>query len=164
MKNYILSLIALFAVTGMSHATTVSQTVAAGQSTNLVQGACKVTQLVTTATTATNALLQFVDAPTATNFTYVLPAYTNTLVYATNNIFTITNTWFGSTTLVTNLQLVTATQTVASTTNTYPARVSLAALASSGASLQSVNYYFVNGVQLTNAGVGTAIGTVTYTK
>lgn len=149
--------------TFQASALTSSQTVFVGSMTNalvLVNGSATISQIIVTATTATNVSVNIVDTPTNV-LTYVVPAYTNSIQYATNYITSWTN-FYGVAQSDTNIALITTNVAVASVTNNYPVRLSIAALASTSSTFSGVNYYFNNGVWLTNTGSGTAAVTITY--
>ena len=159
MKQFIASLAIGFAVVLGVNANTVTSTLVSGAVTNLVNGPCKVTQIALSAT-STNASAFVVDCSTNT-LVYVIPAYTNISYYVTNGVQYWTNYW-GATTLVTNTALAWVTNSVAQTTNSYPTRAAMSALASTTAKLDQVSYYFSNGVEVTNTGTGNQSITITY--
>lgn len=161
MKKYIVSSVAFLASALIAGATSLTITgLNPLQATNFISGPCKVTQFIVSAN-STNVAVKFVDAPTATNWTYSVSAYTNTLSYATNLVYSYTNYW-GAVTTLTNLQLVDTTVLVPATNYTYATRVQVDALAGTSTTLQSVNYYFINGCQVTNTSSGIAAITATY--
>jgi hypothetical protein len=148
-----------------SSAATISVTVAPGTMTNLLgslSGPVKVTQVQLTAggTTVTNVLVY--DTPTNVT-SFVQAAYTNSIVYGTNQITSWTNYW-GNVNSTTNVALVIVTNNVvASVTNSYPLRLNLSALANTTTKFDSVNYYFLSGIWATNAvGDGSATFNITY--
>ena len=162
----ILSLIALLATFAFSaNATIVTVTCLPGTSTNIFTGGAIVKSVLITAPTSTNTVGWFFDAPISTNFTYVIPAYSNTVSYATNLVTSNTN-YNNYVQLFTNLSLVDLTNNVVpATTNFYPERIAMAALGGTSASLGAVNYQFINGMAVTNpttAPGGPITVTVTY--
>lgn len=165
MKKYIIS--ALMGVSFIASATSVSTTIAPGGVFSLVSasanvGSYSVRQVGITATTATNALVALVDAP-STNLTYINAAYTNRLSYGTNWNTTWTN-FYGvvQTNPTPIIALIDVTNTVAASTNSYATRLIAGAAANSTAVFSGVNYYFDQGVLLTNQGSGTATVVITY--
>ena len=165
MKKILIS--ALMGISLIASATSVSTTIVPGGVFNLVSaspnfGSFLVRQVAITATTATNALVALLDAP-STNTLYVNPAYTNRLSYGTNWNIAWTN-FYGvvqtNTTPIT--ALIDITNTVPAATNSYATRLIAGAAANSTAVFQGVNYYFDNGVLLTNQGSGTATVVITY--
>jgi hypothetical protein len=165
MKKYLIS--ALMGITLVASATSVSTTINPGGVFSLVTasanvGSFQVRQVGITATTATNALVALLDAP-STNLTYINKAYTNMLSYGTNWNTTWTN-FYGvvQTNPTPIVVLYDVTNTVAASTNSYPTRLIAGAVANSTAVFQGVNYYFDQGVLLTNQGSGTATVVITY--
>lgn len=166
MKKYIAT-IALIGLTFVSQSfgATVTLLVQPGTFTNLlsVQGSAKVTQISVAATTATNTTVALVDCPT-NQLTYVVPAYTNVLSYATNIVVSWTN-YFGVVNYSTNTYaLVRVTNSVASVTNNYPIRSTISSLGGTTTTTTGVNYWFVNGLWVTNTSgsPGPAAVTITY--
>ena len=144
---------------------TQSVTVANGTMTNVwlsFNQPTYVKQIIITSTTATNAVAQVVD--TSTNLlTYTVSAYTNVLSYATNWNTTWTN-FYGN--VQTNPEPIVAlidyaTNAVPSTTNSYP-YMSIGAAANTTYKLDQVNYYFRNGIWVTNIGSSPFIFTIVY--
>jgi len=165
MKKYIIS--ALLGVSFAASAVTVSTTLAPLQSYNLLTlspnvGSFLVKQIGITATTGTNAIVALIDAP-STNLSYINPAYTNRISYGTNWNTTWTN-FYGV--VQTNYSPIIAqidvTNTVAASTNNYTTRLIAGAAANSTAVFQGVNYYFDQGVLVTNTSSGNATIVVTY--
>lgn len=149
---------------GYVKAATTSLTIAAGVMTNLItlnNGSVKVTQFVLTSTGTNISSIQAID--TYTNWLkYTNSAYTNILTYGTNLVVTWTN-YYGATNTVTNSgSLVDITNSVAGTTNTFPVRVILATPTNSSTRIDNVNYYFNDGIWITNTGSGNANVTITY--
>jgi len=128
---------------------------------NLFGGYAKITS-VTLVANPTNTAVVLYDAPT-NNWSYTTPAYTNTISYATNYVNSYTN-YYGVTTLITNLALVDVANTVAASTNTYPARVGVSALASTTTTINPTAYVFENGVWATNNSSGIATLTVSFVQ
>jgi len=165
MKKYIIS--ALLGVSFIASANTISTTIAPAGVFSLLSaganyGSFTVRQVGITATTATNALVALVDAP-STNFTYVNAAYTNRLSYGTNWNTTWTN-FYGvvQTNPIPIIALIDVTNTVAASTNSFSTRLIAGAAANSTAVFNGVNYYFDQGVLLTNMGSGNATVVITY--
>ena len=172
------------AVVGLAistQAATFTLTLAAGTATNALQalsginssgGLIKLSQVSVTATTASNTLVYVYDAP-LTNYNGVLNAlsytnapYTNTLSVLTNMITSITN-WYGVVQSLTNYQLIDITNNaVSGSTNLYPLRIAIAAAAGTTYTYPNQNYYFQNGILITNASptAGNASFTFTYTQ
>lgn len=165
MKKYLIS--ALMGVSLVASATSVSTTINPGGVFSLLTasanvGSFNVRQVAITATTATNAIVALIDAP-STNLTYINAAYTNRLSYGTNWNTTWTN-FYGvvQTNPIPIVALIDVTNTVAASTNSYATRLIAGAASSSTAVFQGVNYYFDNGVLLTNQGSGAATVIITY--
>jgi len=138
----------------------VSVTLNANGYVNMLSNACRVGQILVTGNTSTNVTLQLVDTYSGalTNF---IPAFTNTVSYGTNYVWTYTN-YFGVTTTLTNFQLVDLTNNlVAAYTNTYPT-IPLAALGNTTAVINNANYTFYRGIWVTNTGLGAASVTIQY--
>lgn len=144
-------------------ALTTSITVLPGTYTNaltLINGSARVSQVIVSSTTSTNTSVLLIDAPT-NQLTYIVPAYTNRVSYATNYITSWTN-YYQVAQSDTNIALIDVTNLVQSTTNTWPQRMGLASLGGSATAFTGVNYYFNNGIWITNTGSGTANVTITY--
>ena len=151
-----------------SYANSISQTVYPGTMTNLLSfgpnfGSVNIKQFILTATTSTNASVALVD--TTTNATsYVLPAYTNRLSYATNWNTTWTN-FYGvvQTNPIPIVVLIDVTNNlVPATTNYYRTPITTAVGGNLSVVYQGVNYYFDQGLWVTNTGSGTSLITITY--
>ncbi len=164
-KTIISALLGVSIVTS-SIANTVTTTIAPAGYVNLLPGfnqSILVSQVIITATTATNVSALIIDTPTNV-LTYINPAYTNTISYATNyntvwtNYYGVTQTNYAAYTALIDL----TNNLVASTTNNYPQRLSVATLASTSAKFDQVNYYFNNGIWATNTGSGNESITITY--
>ena len=142
-----------------------SQTVsiASGVMTNfpIQSGSVKITQiLMSSATTNYSTSIQFVD--TYTNWlVYTNAAYSNILSYATNYTLNWTN-YYGAVNSWTNLTLVDLTNSVAGTTNNFPTRILTSIGTNSSLKFDNVNYYFQNGLWITNSGPGAVSFTITY--
>lgn len=157
----ILSVLALFCALN-AFAGTVTVSVAPYSTTNIVVGGCIVKQFVVSGTA--NSIIYVYDAPTWTNFTYTIPAYSNTVSYATNYAISWTNYW-GAVTTTTNLSLVDQTNSVVpASTNWYPLRITVIGTANSPVILNSVNYQFANGVQVSNSTSTATSVTATYSN
>lgn len=165
MKKLIISLFAV-AVIGVSASfgATTSLTIAPNSTlTNLFSlvpynGAAKITQLIVTANSNTTALV-FIDTPT-NRLTYTNSAYTSYTQYATNYVFSWTN-FYGVVNSTTNIALATQTNSIAATTNNYPARISVGGTTTPSV-FDNVNYYFNSGVYVTNTTANSAVVTVTW--
>lgn len=159
------SLISLFAGIGMAvSAATITVDVPQGGFVNAVSAAngnIKVSQFILTSTNATAVSAQAFDSVTNLT-TWTNAPYTQVVQYATNQVTLWTN-YFGATNAWTNIALVSVTNTVATTTNTYPIRFAGSAIANSSFTA-SGTYYFNNGVWVTNTGAAGIKFTVTYTQ
>ncbi len=166
MKKYLISALMGLSVVGAS-ATTISTNINPGGVFSLVSasanvGSFNIRQVAITATTGTNALVSLIDAP-STNVTYVNAAYTNRLSYGTNWNTTWTNFYGVTQTNPTPIvALIDITNTVAASTNSYPVRMIAGAALNSTAVFNGVNYYFDQGVLLTNVGGGAATVIITF--
>ena len=177
--KYLIS-VALLGATVSSFGASATMTLTTGQFTNftgLNLGNAKVTSIIFTATTATNASIQAYDTPTNTTV-YTNSAYTNVLSYATNStlgVYFDTNGNIGSRSVYTNyygvvytntnnIILVDTANTVASVTNNYPLRFAITAAASTTVIATPVAYQFNSGIWITNNGTGTAQITISYTQ
>lgn len=164
LKKLSLSLLVGFVFCFGAQAATTSVTIPPGVMTNftlLSQGSLKVTQVILTASTATNTTVQLWD--TYTNQTlFTNAAYSNILTYVTNYVSTWTN-YYGVTNKVTNTaSLVDITNLVAGTTNSFNQAMVLSAVASTSIRVDAANYYFQNGLWITNTSSGNAVVTITY--
>lgn len=160
MKNILISLVLGVSIITAS-ALSVTTVVQPNTMTNLLTGfnqPFKLTQVIITANT-NNASVLMVDSITNA-LTYTNAAYTNILSYATNYIATWTN-FYGTTNSTTNIALIDITNSVAATTNSYPVRLGIAAVANASAKFDQVNYYFNNGIWATNTSSGIATITIT---
>lgn len=164
MKKLISVIGALVIAAGSVHAATVSKTIAAGVFTNLLtaspSGSLKVTQFVLTATATNNAAFSAVDTYT-NNLTYTNPAYVVYSSYQTNYITTYTN-YYGVTNSFTNVAMVDYYVTNSAVTNAYPIRFTATAITNTTSIFDGVNYYFQNGLWVTNTGNGPLTLTITY--
>jgi hypothetical protein len=165
-KKLILLVAAMVLAANVSHAITTTLIIPPGVMTNLLSvtnGTLKITQIIATSTTTTNASALFVDAPTNA-LTYTTPAFTNRLSYGTNYITTWTN-YYGVVVSTTNIDLIDTTNTVAAATNNWPQRLTVSALAGTSTVFSGVNYYFMFGCWVTNTTVSAPISiTVTYVQ
>ena len=158
-------LISLFAGIGMAvSAATITVDVPANTAVNAVSplnGNIKVSQFILTSTNASAVTVSVYDSLTNV-FAFTNAPYTSVTQYATNvpvfwtNYFGVVNGW-------TNLVLVSQTNTIATTTNSYPLRFAGSAIANSSF-VASGNYYFYNGVWATNTTAVACKLTVTYTQ
>jgi hypothetical protein len=165
MKKILSSILMLGALVVNTFAASQSITIPSGTMTNfpINGGSVKVTQIITTAA-GTNYSTNIVFVDTPTNWlVFTNAAYSNTLSYATNYVITYTN-YYGRTNNLTNIMLVDLTNNlVAATTNFFPQRVILS-IPSNVASVKydQVNYYFNEGLWVTNSGPGAVSVTITY--
>lgn len=139
---------------------TASVTVPPGGMSNLVANPCRVSQMVITATTSTNATGLVLDSVIPALSTNTL-AYTNTISYGTNLIWGYTN-YFGVITSLTNFALVDVTNNVVPTNVFYYPSMPVAAIGNSSSTIANLNQTFVRGIEVTNGGVGNLNVTVSY--
>jgi hypothetical protein len=145
-----------------------SLTLANGAFTNfpyLNQGGAKLTQIIVSSSTTNVVKLSFVD--TATNsLTYTIPAFTNVLTYATNVSKVYTNYYNVVTTNIWTNALVDLSNYVASVTVTNNMPLNIQINTNTTSKFDAVNYYFLQGVWVTNgtgtSAAGPAIVTITY--
>lgn len=161
-KTLALSLSLFCLATIIAEAATLTVTLAPGQITNALPTGTRVTQFQLTATTATNVVALIVDSPT-NSLVWTNAPFTNTVSYATNIVSSYTDFW-GNATLVTNFNALfdNTNNVVLGVTNLYPQRMVISALAGASYKADGVNYYFQNGVTVTNTGSGTESFTFTY--
>lgn len=149
----------------IAKATTVVVVLTNGASVSIpiVIGAARVTQVIAVSDSGVtnNASFQLLDAFTNwLAFTNV--AYTNIITYGTNQVSSWTN-FYGVVNSVTNTNIVDVANTVAATTNFFPARIQGSAPTNGGSiKFDNVNYYFSDGVWGTNTGAGKVTLTLTY--
>lgn len=162
-RKSIVSVLLGLAFAGSVLANSVTTVVSNTAFVNLLSGfnnSVQVSQILLTASNGTNTSLLVLDAPT-NSLTYVNPAYSNTVSYATNYVTSWTN-YYGVVSSTTNTALIdVANQAVASTTNSYP-YISIAASAGTTVNYSGVNYYFNRGIWATNNSGGVATVTITY--
>lgn len=179
-KAFTLTL-AILGVINSIKAAQITVQVNAGTMTNILSfgptlGSVSVKQFSVTSVTGTN-ICQFVDTPTNL-LVFATAAYTNIISYATNGVLVWTNFYglaqsnnYVGGTLLTNYWLVDITNSVAAATNAYPIRAVIGAGPSSPLTILSSafgpnfnQFYFDNGLWVTNSGVtaSTAIVTITY--
>lgn len=162
-RKFILTTSLLGALVFSGLANTVTTTVNPNGFVNLLTafpGSTYIKQVTISANT-TNAAVLILDTPTNA-LTYVNPAYTNTISYATNYITSWTN-FYGVAQSTTNIALIDVTNNVvASVTNSYPIRLSVSALASTTVPYNNVNTYFNRGIWATNSSSGVATVIITY--
>jgi hypothetical protein len=124
-------------------------------------GPFKIIGISVQASTATNTSVVIYDSPT-NGQTASLPAYTNTLTVATNQISTYTN-FFGVTTLLTNVVLLDITNNlVAAAVTTRPIVWTGAAAASSTTVYSPLNLPVVFGLYFTNTAAADTVVNITY--
>jgi len=148
-----------------ANAASTTLTVAASGMSNILssfQGNATITQVILTAPANNTASVIFVDSRT-NQLSYTNAAYIGVASYVTNAITCWTN-FFGSTNCITNVALVDITNTVAAATVTYPFRITATAPTNGSYTVGGVNYYFNNGIWVTNTGSGAATLTVTYVQ
>lgn len=128
---------------------------------SLKNGSASVKQIIITSTTATNSIIWFMD--TSTNLPYrIIPPYTNTVSFLTNQITSYTN-YFNVVNTYTNLVQLDATNNlVPLATNAIQPTVIAGSAASASTSFGGVNYNFHTGCWITNAGSGAAAVTITF--
>lgn len=165
--NKIISLIGAvtLAATVCVQAYTTTVVIPANGFTNVIpniSGLAVVKQVILTAPTNSAVNVQIYDALT-NSITYVVPAYTNTVSYATNGAVVAWTNYYGVINYSTNFALVDVTNNVvASTTNSYPIKIALSTAASTSTRIDNANYWFSQGVWATNTtGVAETL-TVTY--
>ena len=163
----LLTFVALIGLVAKLSAATVTIQLGAGAFTNIFglnNGSAKVTQFLLTSTATNIASVMVVDTPTNW-LSFTNKAYTNIISYPTNYIAVWTN-YYGATNYWTNLTLVDITNTVAATTNSYPVRAYLTTATNSTLRVDQANYYFLDGVWVTNTtpNSSTAFLTITYTQ
>ena len=129
---------------------------------NVLSGPVKITQFVLTSSATNYATLRFYDAP-GNSTIYTNPATIDVQTYATNLITTYTN-FFGVTNSITNLVIVDIARTNVATTNTYDVRMVATVPTNTTQVIDGVNYYFQNGVLVSNIAGGYANFTITYQK
>ena len=166
MKKILFSIFASIAL-GAS-AGTVTVTVLPNTMTNLLAsfpGSVYVSQIIASAPTTNNATAFIYDTPTNTTV-YTLPAYTNISYYATNYYVMYTNYYGAVQYSYTNTALIRYTNSIAGSTNSYPLRLVPAVLAGTsvtyGYPLNTLGYYFDNGIWATNGSSGNISLTITY--
>ena len=159
-RFYIVALAILGAVS--LQAASITMTIPTATATNLLgnlfQGSAKITSVALTSTNAGSFVAY--DSPTNV-WTYTTADYTNTVSYGTNYIYSWTN-YYGVVNSWTNMTLVDVQNTVAASTNAYPARFALSCLANTTTSINPTSYVFENGVWVTNTSAYTINLTVTY--
>ena len=140
-----------------------SLTIQGNQFTNFpltYPGAIKLTQVIVTASATNNVNLQFIDAPT-NSLTYTNAAYPVLTTVITNFVTTWTN-YQGVTNNVTNIYIQDVASTNAAQTNSYPIRFQTAVNTNNTVTYQGVNYYFNQGLWVTNITTNSAVITITY--
>lgn len=161
MKKFILSLGLVAAFTLSSVASTLTTTVASGIMTNLAPvNATKVTQIIVNSSLTNGGTFQIYDTPT-NSVVYTNLAYTNIITYGTNLVTTWTN-YYGRTNAYTNLSVVDVTNSVAATTNTNTLVIAGNLPTNAVVKYDNVNYYFTQGVWITNTGTAPLTFVVTY--
>lgn len=155
-----LSLITSVAVYGASISFTVPANTTSNLNASLIpSGPIRVTQVIASSDGTHSAAAILVDNPSGVLTNYV-PAYTNLTLLYTNYVSLYTN-YFGVTNYFTNIAQVTITNSVSAVTNPAPVRYSLLVPTNSSVS-SSGNYFFYQGLTITNGGNGTGTYTITY--
>jgi len=161
-KYIILALLGTLGSIIAAKAFTLSMTVNGNTMTNLApltQGSAYIKQLaIANSSTSNSVTFQLVDSYT-NSYTYTNAAYTNMISYATNRIFITTN-FYGGTNNLTNLSLVDVTNAVPITTNNFPVRATVSALAGTTAQFNNLNAYFSSGIWVSNLSASNAVITV----
>lgn len=165
MNKLILTIALLIGVATYSEAATITTQVQTGSMTNvlnIINGTVKITQIVVSSATAVTNVsnLQFIDTFT-NSFVYTNAAFTNTFEYATNLITVWTN-YTGTLNYMTNLATVIGTNSTGGSTNVFPVRLIGTATTNTATIYGGVNYYFNNGLWVTNGGGAVANVTITY--
>ena len=158
MKKFLVSSIIGLAALVSANADTVSVVVPASGFTQVIAAPAIVTGYSLAATN--NGSVGFIDSPTNLP-TYVVPAYTNTVSYATNTIVRWTN-YFGVVNSWTNIALVDLSNTVASTTNNYPRKAVVSTLANTTTTVSPTYSVYDNGLWVTNYTASPATVTIQY--
>jgi len=163
-KNTVLGIGLALGLASATEAATVSMTLTNGQFTNfsgIIPGPLTVSQIIVTYTN--QALVSFYDTPTNAT-TYTNAAYTNYTVYAINTTNVFTN-YQGITQSNVFIALTNSPNVVAASTNNYPIRTQYGVTNGSVIGYP-VNYYFVNGLWVSNSLTGgagaTAAVSITY--
>lgn len=141
-------------------AATITLNVAATGYTNALSGSATITQFILTSISTNAANVSFVDSYT-NSLWFTNGAYTTATSYATNYYNCYTN-YFGGTNCITNVALVDIITTNAAAGVRFPVRINATAPTNSSVAFQGVNYYFNNGVWLTNSSSSVATVTITY--
>ena len=162
----LITILGLASLTLSLQAASFTLTIPGNTMTNLLptfNGSTKVTQIVVTAPSMTNTSVQLIDCVGGTNLTYTQAAYTNQISYSTNWNYIYTN-YFGVTTTnsYTNVLYDVTNNVVAAVTAAYPVRAAVAVPAGNSYKLDQVNYYFMNGIGVTNTSTGLATVSITY--
>lgn len=163
MKKFIIIAAIGFAAFITNAQNSVSLNILPNTFTNLLSvnaGGVKVTALTAARDAAGTATLRFIDNNT-NSLTWTNQAYTRTFKYATNVVTTWTN-YFGATNYMTNISLVTGSQSMPATNGLITPTVSLTAPASDTLVLNPVEYVFRRGIWVTNQGASNALVTITY--
>jgi len=124
-------------------------------------GFARVSQVLITATTSTNSVVNFYD--NTTNLTYrIQQPYTNTVSYVTNIVTSWTN-YFGVVNTMTNTSLVDNTNNVvALSTNNISPTITIGTAGGTSTRADTVSYYFHSGIWVTNSSSGAAAVSITY--
>lgn len=169
MKNKFLIIVAtvvlLVSLVVKVKAATVAVTIPAGVMTNLFVpsgGSVLVTSVMAVSPVNNTTAFAMYDTPTNAT-TYIQAAYIGVSSSQTNYITTWTN-YYGKVNSFTNVAQLEVTNTVSSITNAYPLRLQANLLTNSTVTFPLVNYYFQNGLWVTNTGVGAVTVNITYQK
>lgn len=166
MKKILLSIAFGLGLVASGYSATISLQVQNGTMTNLLtvyNGTVKVQQIVVSSASSTvNANnVQFIDTITNQFALVSTNAYTNTFEYATNLVVSWTN-YIGTVNSNTVLATVIATNTIGGFTNVYPVRLVATATTNTATIYSGVNYYFNNGIWVTNGGGAAANVIITF--
>lgn len=164
MKKLLLVSILALAVSAQAAVTT-TVTLGANAISNLstiVSAPFKVTVIDVKADTATNTAVQVFDT-TNVGLTNVVAGYPYNQLYATNYITAYTN-YYGVSTSLTNVALITLSNYVASVTNTLSPKYSLTAPASSTVEYGPMDVWFYGGIVVSNTTTAPATVTIGYTQ
>ena len=114
----------------------------------------KVTSVTITGSATNVANLKFIDTYT-NSLVYTNGVYTNVISYATNIVSSFVN-YYGVTTLNTNAQLIDVANTVPANTNNFNIPIAVVCPTNGSISMPLVNYYFANGIWVTNTTAGSS--------
>lgn len=165
MKKLILLGLLAVSLVANSFALSTAVTIPTATMTNLfvpAGGSVKITQLIAVSPVNNTTAFQVYDTPTNST-QFIQAAFIGGGNFQTNVVTTWTN-YYGKVNSFTNIAQIDYTNTVAAITNYYPLRIAGNIATNSSLQFNNVNYYFGNGVWVTNTGVGSVTITVTYEK